>query len=126
MKVKTGYGMVIVMMLSAVLMSGCSVFERLRPESPEQELALALIGYNFAVHTAADLHDDGVITDDQFLQFNSARIHVDRALTAWRTLLEHGLDPAAAIEAYKQARARLDSIVPELKNIDVPEDTPGG
>ena len=111
MRTKVFAGVLMVMMLTAF--SGCQVLGRLRPQTPEQEWAVAVLAYTYAIDTAIDLHDAGRITDEQYLQFNELRRHVDRALDAWKMAVEHGLDPVVAAERYAAAMERLSGIISE-------------
>lgn len=109
----------VMFLFTALLVSvmGCQSLQRgyeaIRGMNPEQEYALAVLGYSYAIDTAVDLHDAGVITDEQYLAFNSLRVHVNKALEAWRTALDHGLDTEKAEKAYEKALARLTDVLPE-------------
>ena len=91
--------------------SGCAVWRNLRPETPEQEWALAVLTYSYMVDTAIDLHDAGRLTDEQFLTVDEIRRHVDRALDAWRLAIEHGLDTEEAERRYRDAIERIEDIL---------------
>ncbi len=108
---------VVLLVLVAVMAAsqGCGVLRGLRPESPEQEWALAARSFALVQHSAVDLHTAGAISDEQFLTVEAYAVHVRRALDEWEKLIKWGLDPEKAREDFQTSLDRMEARVEELK-----------
>ncbi len=103
----------VVLMAMFVLLAGCAAFDNLRPETPEDELALAHRTYAAVLDTAVDLYEAERIDRTTLEAVQEASVHVRRALDEWESALTVGLDPAAAKARYQDSLARMQEALNE-------------
>ncbi len=105
---------VVVMAMLVMMLSACSTWDRVRPETPEEQYAVAVRAYIYLSDNAQILHKNDRIDDEQYSAILEIEDHVSRALDEWYTLLSVGLDPDHAREDFERHIERMREKIPDI------------
>lgn len=91
----------------ALLLCSCSTFQQAKPETPEEQLALAYRSYSIALGTAVDLYEADKIDREDLEDVQEISIQVRGALDLWDNALKNDGDVETAKQLYNEQLSRM-------------------